>query len=57
MITELYGWMDQIIKHSLSIWMAILFITFIWASTVWSIHKWIQWYGAYKKLIDKESKE
>jgi len=56
MINELYNWTDQIIKHSLSIWLAILFLTFIWLSTVWSINKWIQWYRAYKKLIDKESK-
>ena len=55
MINEIYTWVDQIIKHSISIWMAILFLTFIWASTVWSVSKWIAWYKVYVNVV-KERK-
>ena len=47
MINEIYDWMDQVIRHSLSIWLAILLLTFIWASTVWAVTKWIGWFKAY----------
>ena len=49
--------MDQVIRHSLSIWLAILLLTFIWGSTVWAISKWIGWFKAYAKFLKEEEKK
>ena len=54
MINEIYDWMDQGIRHSLSIWVAILLLTFIWGSTVWAISKWIGWFKAYSNFLKEE---
>jgi len=57
MINEIYDWMDQVIRHSLSIWLAILLLTFIWGSTVWAVSKWIGWFKAYAKFLKEEEKK
>ena len=54
MINEIYDWMDQVIRHSLSIWLAILLLTFIWGSTVWAISKWIGGFKAYSNFLKEE---
>tara|TARA_R100000808_G_scaffold245_3_gene1430 strand:+ start:9287 stop:9472 length:186 start_codon:yes stop_codon:yes gene_type:complete len=57
MINEIYSWMDQVIRHSFSIWLAILLLTFIWGSTVWAVSKWTGWFKAYAKFLKEEEEK
>ena len=54
MMQELAVRFDNIIHHAVSIWLVLVVMTVIFASTVWAVKKWRDWCRSYVNLKDDE---
>ena len=52
MMQELSIRFDNIIHHAVSIWLVVVVITVICASTVWAVKRWRDWCSSYVNLKD-----
>ena len=43
---------DNIIHHAVSIWLVLVVMTVICASTVWAVKIWLNWCKSYVNLKD-----
>jgi len=52
MMQELAIRFDNIIHHAVSIWLVLVVMTVICASTVWAVKRWKDWRISYVNLKD-----
>ncbi len=56
MMQELSIRFDNIIHHAISIWLVVVVITVICASTVWAVKMWRDWCRTYVNLKDDDER-